>query len=84
MTHPPAGLITASPMPYADFVVCHPRLRCLLVILRLGVDINHVHVHVHVHRPSIGSSEMLLEIFVEAFLSREREKREERGERESR
>ena len=35
----------------------------------------------HVHRPSIGSSEMLLEIFVEAFL-REREKRE--GEREER
>ena len=35
----------------------------------------------HVHRPSIGSSEMLLEIFVEAFLLRERKERGERRER---
>ena len=76
-------------MPYADFVVCHPRLRCLLVILRLGVDINHVHVHVHVPCSSaqywiLGNVEALSDFLNVAFLLREREKREERRERESR
>ena len=83
MTHPPAGLITASPMPYADFVVCHPRLRCLLVILRLGVDINHVHVHVHV--PCSSAQYWILGNVAGNFrrsFSAERKKRERREERE--